>query len=264
MTQKMKFFSRCTSAERASLLLSRKGSITVQAAMAVPIFFLALVCLVYLLEISAIQTNIRMGMQAAGKELAQEYHVTRQISAERIEEEIVEAIGSERLDRSIIVGGSSGIGGHESTVSSHTGVIRIVASYHVRLPVLGVNTSLLSFRQESKVKAWVGYSGSGLHREEIVYIAENGTVYHMDSHCTHLRLSIQMVPMSSVSELRNASGGRYHPCERCDGDWTDMVFITNTGSRYHSRINCSGLRRTIHAVPLSEVIGKRRCSRCWN
>ena len=248
--------------ERASSLLSRKGSITVEAAMAIPIFFLAVVCLIYLLEISAIQINIRMGMQSAGKELAQEYHVTRQISSETIEQKIVSAVGYERLDRSIIAGGSAGIQGCESSVSKQTGVIRMVVNYHVRLPLPGFNISPLSFRQEFKVKGWVGYKRGGLLLEDIVYIAEHGIVYHTDYHCTHLRLSIQMVPMSNLPDLRNTGGGRYHPCEICGSNAGDIVYITDTGNRYHSHINCSGLRRTITAVPLSEVIWMRRCFRC--
>lgn len=56
-----------TSSERVSVFTSRKGSITVEVAIAVPIFFLAVVCLLYLMEMMAVQTAVRSGLQYAGK-----------------------------------------------------------------------------------------------------------------------------------------------------------------------------------------------------
>ena len=44
-----------------------KGSVTVEAAVAVPVFFLAVVTLLYLLEMMAVHTAVRSGLQYAGK-----------------------------------------------------------------------------------------------------------------------------------------------------------------------------------------------------
>ncbi len=67
-----------------------------------------------------------------------------------------------------------------------------------------------------------------------------------------------------MEEERNEDGGKYYACELCDGDATSngVIYITESGSAYHSDLGCSGLTRTIYAVPLSEVIGKGVCSRC--
>ena len=95
-----------------------------------------------------------------------------------------------------------------------------------------------------------------------VYVTETGLVYHRDYHCTHLELSIHMVLQSEIESLRNEGGGKYHPCQHCMKGAGGGVYITDTGDRYHSSLSCSGLKRTIYAVPLSEVAGKGACSRC--
>lgn len=59
-------------------------------------------------------------------------------------------------------------------------------------------------------------------------------------------------------------GGIYHLCERCgwmpgnDGN----CYVTDYGDRYHTSLSCSGLKRKVYTVPLSEVKGKGACSKC--
>ena len=96
-----------------------------------------------------------------------------------------------------------------------------------------------------------------------MYVTENGVVYHQDYHCSYLDLSIHMVPSSGLEELRNASGGKYYPCERCGQNVAGMgVYVTDYGSKYHTSMSCSGLKRKIYAVPVSETAGKGACSKC--
>ena len=70
------------------------------------------------------------------------------------------------------------------------------------------------------------------------------------------------VGKEELTALRNASGGRYSPCEKCGGDGSGIVYITNEGDRYHNTIECSGLKRSVRCVPLSEAGGRAPCSRC--
>ncbi|MBR5420496.1 MAG: hypothetical protein IK115_05040 [Lachnospiraceae bacterium] len=116
--------------------------------------------------------------------------------------------------------------------------------------------------------AWTGYQlgsgagGGGDSGERMVYITETGTVYHLTRSCTHLKLSITAVSREALATARNGGGGRYRPCEICGGGNGGTVFITNEGDRYHSSLGCSGLKRTIYEIPISQVGGRRCCSRC--
>ncbi len=256
-----------TKSGRASVFASFKGSVTVEAAFAVPIFFFAVVCLLYLMEMMSIQTAIRSGLQEAGKNMAQEASVLTKIVPftiqSQVQEDVVNSVGVERLDRSIIQNGSNGINCEGTYMTPSTGIAKLSVTYQVKIPVPFFGIPLVTCQETMQVKAWTGYTNTifGGESDETVYVTETGVVYHKDYHCTHLDLSIHMVSAGEVEELRNEDGGKYYPCERC-GRAGGNVYITDTGNRYHSSISCSGLKRTIYAVPLSEVIGKGACSRC--
>ena len=71
---------------RASASTRKKGSITVEAAMAVPIFFFATLALVLLLELLSVQTAVRSGLQEAGKKLAAQESIAINLICRRLRE----------------------------------------------------------------------------------------------------------------------------------------------------------------------------------
>ena len=251
-------------AERASAFTSVKGSITVEASIAVPFFFFAMMCLLYLMEIMAIQTAMRSGLQYAGKIVATKCYPVAVVSSSEVKADVVNAIGAERLERSIVEGGSSGVDCRDSKLSPITGIGQLSVKYKIRVPIPMFHIAVIPCEETMRIKAWTGYerSGFGTVEDTIVYVTETGFVYHKDYHCTYLDLSIHMVPAEEVGGLRNNNGGKYHACERCGGSGSTGVYITDTGDRYHSSLTCSGLKRTVYAVPVSEAVGKRPCSKC--
>ena len=82
--------------ERASVFTS-KGSLTLEAAIVVPIFFFAILCLAYLLEMMAIRVCVRSALYSAGREVAQNAYVGTMISAGELEQKIIQNIESEFL-----------------------------------------------------------------------------------------------------------------------------------------------------------------------
>lgn len=241
-----------------------KGSITIEAALAVPIFFFAVISLLYLMEIMSIRTAVRLGLQDAGKQAASEAYNLTAVIPSKLERDIVNSIGADRLERSIVEGGSSGIHCEKSYMSPLTGIGELTAEYDVKLPIPMFHVPPITYREKMRIKAWTGYEKSsfGSEDDDTVYVTETGIVYHRDYHCTHLELSIHMAQASELDILRNQGGGKYYPCEKCGHGTCNAVYITDTGDRYHSSLSCSGLKRTIYAVKESEVVGKGACSKC--
>ena len=147
------------------------------------------------------------------------------------------------------------------------GVLELTAEYEVELPVPVFHIPVLHYKEKMRMKTWTGYVKTyeaGIGDNELVYVTETGIVYHRNYQCTYLEPSVRSVAKTQLGELRNSSGGIYHLCERCgwmpgnDGN----CYVTDYGDRYHTSLACSGLKRKVYTVPLSEVKGKGACSKC--
>lgn len=115
--------------------------------------------------------------------------------------------------------------------------------------------------QKATCRGWIGFTELET-KETYVYITPNGSVYHLYADCSHLDLSIERVSLARALSEKNEYGERYRECEICDDGFGALVYITSEGNRYHSKRSCSGLKRTIRQVPMSEVQGRAGCIRC--
>lgn len=254
------------SLKKASVFASLPASITLETALIVPFFFLALICMLYLIEMMTLQTSVREGLRSAGKETAQQVYTIPAVITSNVEEAVRESVGREWLDSSLIRGGASGIDCHGSWYSMSDGVVFLKAVYEVCLPIPIMGIPPLRYEEKIRVKAWTGYKGGGdggIPLEEIVYVTETGIVYHKNPHCTYLEPSVRQISAKRVEELRNSSGGKYYPCHSCgNAAHAGHYYITDTGDRYHTSAACSKLQRTVYAVEKREVKGKGACSKC--
>lgn len=251
--------------ERASAFAS-KGSITLEAALVIPFFFFGILCLAFLLEIMSIQLTVRSSLYSVGKEIAQEAYTSPIISTSAIEQHLIKNIGVERLDNSMIVGGAEGLDCSDSKSNWSTAVIDLEVRYQLEIPVLMFRIPVITQEEILRVKGWSGYAGGGWgsSKEEIVYVTDYGIVYHKDMYCTYLELSIHAALPEQIENLRNQSGEKYYACKSCDSDLEQVqrVFITDYGNKYHTSLDCSGIKRNIYAIPIGDAYGLGGCSKC--
>jgi len=177
------------------------------------------------------------------------------------------------INQSCIQGGYSGIQTYLSSFMEEEDTIDIILVYKVKLPLLFIKVDGLPMVQRVKLRGWSGTkvalksdTEETTEDSEIVYITEHGRVYHLNKECSHLNLSIKEAHIDDIKELRNDAGGKYKECEICDkyeiGLENHKVYITDYGDRYHKSLGCSGLKRTIKAIPKSEVGDRSPCKRC--
>ena len=225
----------------------------------------AVLSLIFLIEIQSIRGYIHAAGSDAAKQAAESTAVLPVLNTIQLKSDLVNLIGEERIERSILNGGTSAISCWKSYWIPGTEEINVVIKYKIKIPVPLLKSPSVKLKDEFKVSAWNGYQKDRKGNEDgqIVYITEKGTVWHSDYQCSYLQLSIQYVQYSELQNMRNEGGGKYHKCEQCVyGKAMNGVYITSYGNRYHNSLNCSSLKRTIRAVHKSEVAGRGGCSKC--
>lgn len=241
------------------------GSVTIEASFGIPLFLFAAVCLIWMIEVRSIRISIMNAASNAAKSAAEETALVPVLNTVKLKSDIVDLIGEDRIERSLIRGGSSGISCWKSHVSPAAGDMTVIVEYGVQLPLPLFGNPSADLREEFTVSAWMGDQKSPGDGKDsgTVYITDNGAVWHNDYHCSYLQLSVRFVSSDELDSMRNMSGGKYHACDKCVfGQAMTGVYITDDGTKYHNSLNCSGLKRTIRAVDRSEAEGMGGCSRC--
>lgn len=268
--------------KRTSPVISQgrlKGSLTIEAALVIPLFLFAIMAILSFVDILRLQMVIDSSMQQCAKELATYgYAISDRGQSEKIElpmpmetlfselyvkECIVSEAGREYLDTSPLESEISFVGSRILEDDR----IELYSTYYVSpFFSLSPETGFLT-GNTAVVRAFTGYdnlSGSNIGvKEEYVYITQYGTAYHKDRGCPYLDLSIRKIHSSEVAVMRNKGGSIYYACDCCTNQNDNYpVFVTDYGVRYHADIFCSALRRTIQTVPISKVGGRNPCNKC--
>lgn len=248
--------------ERASAFTS-KGSITLEAAISATIFFMGVLCLIFLFEIMATETKVKSALTSVAKEVAVETCVNPMIPVSQMEKKIAEYIGEENFEKNLIAGELDCSGSQKYW---NTTIMDLSVRYKIEIPVLLFRIPVLSMEEIVRIKGWTGHETKMVDDFEniIVYVTEYGIVYHQDAHCTHLELSLKATKKDRVKQLRNQNGEIYKSCSRCKGDSgdSDSVYVTDYGDKYHFSLDCKDIKRSIYAVSITDIRGMGGCSKC--
>ena len=243
-----------------------------------PLYFLAMVMLVSMMDIFRIQTILVSSLSQSAKELGMYAYsidgesrspvgaVTDAACIVYASAEVQKRVKGENLTG--IVGKQAGITLLGS--SYRDGIVTLKANYLYKSPVSLFPVFPVKIEAAAAAQAWLGYNGDKYGNTddspggEMVYVTDYESVYHTSGDCTHIKLAVKHVGMQSAVQGRNEYGDKYYPCEKCmRGHEKDgFVYITDKGNRYHSDSACGGLSRHVRFMKKSEADNRNLCSRC--
>ena len=218
-------------------LFSQKGSLTVETALILPLFLLASLTLLSFIDVMKMSIEQQMRQQEILRNGAVYANHIGEVTAER-----------------------------------EGDFIKLDYVYPVKLPIGGFGYKKVLVRQRSMVHIFNGYDDSQGDRvgkqQEYVYMTEYGSVYHIKRNCSSLNVEIKEIPGNKVSIARNTDGKKYNKCHSCAREYTKKelkalsLYITDYGVKYHTRINCAELTRTVRVVRIEDTGGKPACRIC--
>ena len=269
---------------------SLPGSVTLEAALVLPLFLYFFLNLFTLFDILRVQSLVEAALHQAGREIGQHaftLHYAEEViaradgaavtdgaglslvSAAYAKQRVRDYLEETGANLQCVKGGLDGFSMLRSDPLSQDGVLDLVISYEVQPLVRILPFSSFSMEARYFGHVWTGYRIPGTaqeeqeeEEEETVYITRTGTVYHTRADCTYLRPKVRAVGETVPEGLRNASGGKYYPCESCGMGASSTCYVTDYGTRFHTSASCNKIERDVRAVKRSEVRGRACCSKC--
>lgn len=259
---------------RMSLQSLTKASITLEAAMVLPVFLFFFLNLLSAIEMLRLYGNMAFALNMAGGDIClygygwEDDTMNAGVLGDTafsylyFREKIVDVLGEDYIDQSPLVNGKEGILFTKAKIGEGEW-IELEITYEMKMPFEIIGLEKIRVYNTYLGRIWTGYEVSQTDKVW-VFVTENGTVYHTKEKCSHLAIYVSKTNMEQVKQLQNKKGNYYAPCELCGKIEGNEVWITETGEKYHKTKDCSGLKRTIYKITLEEAEqkGYASCSRC--
>lgn len=261
--RRMSFFAPLLKKEKL------QGSMTVEAAVVLPLFMFFFLHLTGYIEMLRLHSKMTFALWDAGKQLSAYGAVTEDIGIQvpdvavsylYVQNHVDSLLGKDYLETSPLVYGRRGLNYLSSDYDGD--YVDIGATYQVKPKVTVFPFSYMRLVNRYFGKVWNGYDVAG-QVPEYVYVTIYGEVWHETTDCSYINIEVSSTTQGNIGRIRNEAGKKYRLCELCeDAEWGDAVFYTPQGDCYHKERNCSSLVRYIRAIAWSENIPYRACTRC--
>lgn len=253
------------------------ASVTVEAAIVMPLFIYGVTALLFLMQIIMIKQDMNVAMYNTVRTMSKYAYAydklmetDKEVSAITAYGTLLAELGTDYAKEHYIVGGNAGLVLLGTQVLSGDGKIEVTITYSIRNPFDIFGIGIVSVRQTYTAQGWLGDKGvadyiKNATEEQTVFITLYGEVYHTEEECAYINLSVTNISVKELESARNLGGGKYYACELCVQDNVTSlgeVYVTNYGDRYHRMYECSGIRRTVIEVPFSKKGERQLCKKC--
>ena len=245
------------------------GSLTVEAALVMPIFLGAVLLLTGIFQTLEVYEQVNSYLCSTGRKLAAYSEAADGVDRGDLYKLFYADLRNSGIESDDIVGGMAGL---VPVMTKESDLVKIKVTYFIKSGGFFFFSRNIRITDSVYVCPWLGASpgrnkkDSDNQQSKIVYVAENGVVYHQSESCSYLKLSIRQCRQEDIQALRNKYGAKYVQCERCGkhAAGNETVYITDTGRAWHTDRTCSGLKRILQTMTQDEAEekGLRSCSRC--
>ena len=249
------------------------GSMTVEAALVLPIFLFFFLHLSGVTEMLRLHGKVAASLWNTGNQIAL-YGNTVFEEAEGLPDwslsylfvkgQMTTYLGNEYLEDSPLIYGANGLNYLRSDYMDADKCVDIVVTYRVAPPA-----SIFPFmyhRMGSRyyARCWTGYDVSGENGTcRYVYISSQGELWHDTPDCSYIFHKVESISADKIIHVKNDDGKKYKLCEFCkDEPRKEQVYFTGMGERYHLIRNCSAIYKDVRAVEWYAGFPYRPCSRC--
>ena len=265
---------------RFAIGMKNAGSVTVEAAMILPLFIMFSLMFVSAFEMLTTYCRMQSILTETATEAAAFLYIKEDPSPEQgesllisetlIREEITRKAGK-KLGGSVIEGDALGLHLFRSDIATDGKTVNLIVTYVVKPWFSFGGIGRMTMANHVSIRAWTGYeitseAEGNQEEEQTVYITRTGTVYHLYRDCTYLAADAHAVFGEELSSERSEDGSKYYPCELCSRNISvkdgEIYYITPWGNRFHTDSKCTALYKPVEAIPISEAGGRHVCSKC--
>lgn len=271
-----------------------KGSITLEAAIAVPLFFIGFISFIYIINIIYLQSVLQIALEETMRDVSKEVYITSKFYAMASDNtdispdktnSIIENLGAriitvpyikdkfvtddikKLLNSSFVENGADGLSFKFSFIDAGKSTLDIIIDYKCSIPF--IPSKFATFKLSNRYYTRV-YSGEDIDKEQndtyfYIYYAGSGSVAHTNRYCQYL---LNYSKAIRINELL-----RFHPANECvlcvEHDTIEslyeknsVVYVTSEEDIYHISLDCQSFTKDVFRIKVSSLEKEKICTKC--
>lgn len=256
----IKIINRKKSHNEALSYALLNGSLTLEAALILPLFLLGSAVILSLFLMMQVQYSVANALDRAVADTA-----LLCVESEKTIENLTKAafykeLTVEKCPLFLVQGNMAGFS-WTGTKIDHAS-IDVLVTYHLKFPINFGPQRTMEVSDARRMHRWTGNLRDREDETDAswVYVTPNQSVFHLSRNCSHLKLSVKLLHVLEWKSIKDL----YRSCDHCaKGERPGTaIYVTEQGDCYHLRLDCSGLKRTIYMIKRSQAENIKTCSRC--